>query len=1540
MDLHNRYLHSPSLNISVLQPDDKCKNGIFVELHHLIQLHNREMIEEKLDINKLEICRMLLCYEYQLIFKDIENQDDEKDMINKKYVIPADAEQTRFSSIGAIFPPEHLRSTLEILVLHDIIILQMVLYYDIKSIKKHLQSFLNSSNTYIAKSNTRVMYMKILEYVLESLHLHQFLHNFSSDSEEDLKELGSIYLEIVKSWMKVKEDHEWKVFASMLLVLTKTFTPESILFPLWDYIMNEINDLKERLTVLSLVVDACFASSDSMDSTYIHRDIYTSNTFWSLILTGLQSPVQQCRKQALYIMKRAVNSVSKVCVQNFAHLKLTKAQITPFICSESHATALHPIDNIKQKFFLIYEALEESQYHLVTPALTYVASLVQAYKERKSCKECFDIVWLQCILEKVLQHKNNNIVKWGVLYTCKLNESSVFNDQFLDLFVNVLNNAFLYEFHPDEECPEIVKELSTFFTCTEERNLLNRFLKKVSEVTWSPIAIFYIIHTLQTLQLETIKYNNWRAAELKAIKTLVETNLNMHSHILRIASQTELLKAISNYVLQIDDLILFANTLASFPAGEGLVRGTVPWIAITTRLQKALLPKDAKTFVENTCETYLRTCNIENVGSKFNPRTFALMVYLLHDANLILSDRTCPTKKSLNNWLSILNGVNLRPYVDLRSTMDAIEFISHLLNFSVTGSSGITMKDLILLYLHTTFNILIQNMRKISKKMTYEDYTRYVSIVSLHIVNAGLLMPERDVNNYAEKLQRESILLLKDTIEQTNSSNDLQCLYALHILHLSQNIMVSLFARTFYEEYLLNTDNYPTFLMNSGVTNLKGKIASAYYQLLAKLLHQYLTINPKYSLIPFTDTISKLLSKLLSFLEFGGPEIASEIALILTVIIDNAVVNNASDKVTLKDIFQLCWKHAFAGKRNNTFWTTIQNLTGVIVNDMFLLFPKATKFAMQFIEQLLEEGENTPKFHRILLSKMAELREDNLIQLSNVLFTCISQGFLRRDKRVEYHTHLFIAKHLGQIYYPKRMLELDCSNDAEVRAQAIILLYKLIIKDSRIQNPGLDFAEISVSFILEILNKYRNKRYFNDSFIHKLKQRVMQILLILEPILNEEHIVLLQENIFDLIFSEDNQHSVRLMQEWFLILIFRKNTHLHNKLWKYFAESMEKRPGCTISIASIIYHVARLLSNDSQKSFIQTALPHIVQCCLGQQFNMRLYNQFILVQLCDLMKKVHGDDSISEYKGIYQAAMVNLQQGFLTKNSVKIQDDFYFSHFHPINDYSLQSIYFEFPRLTNMSRDEWISPDVFKNLKFKQSDNHSLQLYNIDSFLSEAKFSIYSTKSLAGDTESVANNVETDFEGLHDIQKKIVPSKPTATLYNNFDESLQKLYQQDLHQCGMHEGLIVVASFITRLPNLGGIARTCEIFGVKTLVLANLACVKDKEFQCLSVSAEKWINVIQVKPQELQEYLMQKKDEGWSLIGIEQTANSTNLLETKFNRKTILILGNEKDGIPANFIPLFDMCVEIPQAGITRSLNVHVTAAICIWQYVNQYMLK
>ena len=78
------------------------------------------------------------------------------------------------------------------------------------------------------------------------------------------------------------------------------------------------------------------------------------------------------------------------------------------------------------------------------------------------------------------------------------------------------------------------------------------------------------------------------------------------------------------------------------------------------------------------------------------------------------------------------------------------------------------------------------------------------------------------------------------------------------------------------------------------------------------------------------------------------------------------------------------------------------------------------------------------------------------------------------------------------------------------------------------------------------------------------------------------------------------------------------------------------------------------------------------------------------------------------------------------------------------------------------------------------------------------------------------------------------------------------------------------------------------------------------------------------------------KDDGYKVIGAEQALYSKPLNEVKFPKKSLLLLGNEKEGIPPNLLPLLDICVEIPQVGIIRSLNVHVTGALFIWEYAKQ----
>ncbi|KAH8278591.1 hypothetical protein KR018_005713 [Drosophila ironensis] len=152
--------------------------------------------------------------------------------------------------------------------------------------------------------------------------------------------------------------------------------------------------------------------------------------------------------------------------------------------------------------------------------------------------------------------------------------------------------------------------------------------------------------------------------------------------------------------------------------------------------------------------------------------------------------------------------------------------------------------------------------------------------------------------------------------------------------------------------------------------------------------------------------------------------------------------------------------------------------------------------------------------------------------------------------------------------------------------------------------------------------------------------------------------------------------------------------------------------------------------------------------------------------------------------------------------------------------------------------------------------------------------------------------------------------------------------------------LIVVASLIDKLPNLGGLARTCDVLGVKTLILGLKSQAEKSDFTNLSMTAEKTLNIVEVKPDSLAEYLLGKQLEGYKIVGAEQTAHSTSFADFKFPKRSILLLGHEKHGIPADLIGSLDYAVEIPQFGTVRSLNVHVTGSLFIWEYCKQHLTK
>jgi len=153
--------------------------------------------------------------------------------------------------------------------------------------------------------------------------------------------------------------------------------------------------------------------------------------------------------------------------------------------------------------------------------------------------------------------------------------------------------------------------------------------------------------------------------------------------------------------------------------------------------------------------------------------------------------------------------------------------------------------------------------------------------------------------------------------------------------------------------------------------------------------------------------------------------------------------------------------------------------------------------------------------------------------------------------------------------------------------------------------------------------------------------------------------------------------------------------------------------------------------------------------------------------------------------------------------------------------------------------------------------------------------------------------------------------------------------------------LSVVATLVDKLPNLAGLCRTCEMFHASSLVVADRSAFSGSaQFTSISLHAEHWLPIAEVRPDHLEAYLAEQRRRGFQVVAVEQTSTSTSLPQFVWPEKAVLLLGKEKEGIPAEYLRMVDTCVEIPQLGVIRSLNVHVSAAIMLYDCVRQSMRR
>ena len=146
--------------------------------------------------------------------------------------------------------------------------------------------------------------------------------------------------------------------------------------------------------------------------------------------------------------------------------------------------------------------------------------------------------------------------------------------------------------------------------------------------------------------------------------------------------------------------------------------------------------------------------------------------------------------------------------------------------------------------------------------------------------------------------------------------------------------------------------------------------------------------------------------------------------------------------------------------------------------------------------------------------------------------------------------------------------------------------------------------------------------------------------------------------------------------------------------------------------------------------------------------------------------------------------------------------------------------------------------------------------------------------------------------------------------------------------------VVIVMDNIRSALNVGSVFRTSDAYLIKKIYLCGItAQPPHKEITKSAIGATD--SVEWVYEREVEQCILSLKNEGFKILGIEQTDESIPLQEFKVNPALpyALVFGNEVNGLSNNVLPLLDNAIELPQFGTKHSLNISVCAGIVIWDF-------
>lgn len=761
--------------------------------------------------------------------------------------------------------------------------------YKTEALISFIECMLNACNS-IELRNKAILKVNFRTFhYLESENLHMMISDFLLRPKNDINESLATYV-IVNVVPK-------------LVNVSKTYTAIN---NLWADVSTGSSSLPYKLFIL------CGLANFFISKDHSNLLVIKFNNFWIIIQKSLISDDALVRKKGLYLLKRSVDIAATL-----------NLQVNEDLFSWSYLIN-DCLQKCWEKFFILFEILEEKQSHLVIPLInsTFKEAEPFGYLEKS---------WTLVIYKRLLSHDSLQVTKLGILTLLKSNISScmqnpILYEAVLKILFHKLNNMVLFSCNSstiewsaaDIALKQWFKEVD--LTQEEFKHFFTLVLRAVMSVQWCTTPLFHVLYNMSL----TPEFKVMDEEKMENISVFLKDVVRTQNVFIRGAVQCAILRMITKMSSNGLSTMSIVNTVGVFRSNESICRGLKSWDLLKEWAGECLKNNPSK---DNSA---LR--EILDMGINLSLESRARSLVLFVDSGIYNVDDQ--SKDSFKKYFSVLVGTAERVYASREESDTCVKMILHVVEDSKYFPHSIDLiNDPLIIALTPYIREVIPYVRKRLFEVGLDNFES----VELYLKAIEVLCSSDLVS------LSDSWSLFKAAKEVFYYSGNplIQKYFSLKIVHWFMKFIITLSETDYHviNEKESIKQHCLTIIKNDGLSYSDiskdaqdksmtrnhqvnwGLLVSKYTEALWSVLQEsiesgYINISAVLKIVPIEEVIKTAINAI----ESGGRDAFVPIVGMVKLALSHTIKNNA----LIETFLHISWTSCFEQRKAASFWPTIK----------------------------------------------------------------------------------------------------------------------------------------------------------------------------------------------------------------------------------------------------------------------------------------------------------------------------------------------------------------------------------------------------------------------------------------------------------------------------------------------------------------------------------------------------------------------------------------------------------------------------------------